>query len=271
MYSRNASTTLPSNSGFTSMRRTPKSHMRHMRSQLRVEADKAEHARSLDALNQGEWVVKGKRYNKIHCESTDADRIDHKLQDMESIKKTIHNSMSLIRPRKHKHNTETLCDKKNITEDKKKTTKDKKNTTKDKKRHKKKPVTSINNSFSILSLDSTDDESESAHEFPSLSMADFNEETKLIGPEDFPSPPTTTRKTKNSISFSDAVKSVPSLPVMTQKPPVEIIRPVPLAATKKRVSWGTIQHYQDESEDEDEEDDYFEIDFKPGDSWAKFV
>lgn len=208
--------------------------------QARHDAAKAEHVAASAAADDGEWVVKGKRHNKFEDkeptpeEKAEAARLQQ-LKDLKAIKKTISGSMSVIRERKRnkvnskKHDGKAAKNPKIVLGEKKKR--------------------SFANSFSLLAVDSTDDE------------GDNNVETFEVKPQEFPTLGTSVEtKAPSAIGYSFALKSGPKKKIEPKDFPSPPNTPVCLAnfvphdfsSPKKRVCWGD---YLDDVEMSDEEDD----------------
>lgn len=203
---------------------------RHYRS-AEQKARRDEHAAASHVASQGDWVVKGKRHNKMAAkeqtpqEKAEAARIQH-LKDLKAIENTLSGSMSVIRPRKRvrdavsfrKSDDSKSNNPKILLENTKKT----------------KSKISHNNSFSLLVVDSTDDEAET--------------ETFEVKPQEFPTlGATTTRQveTPSKISYSFALQSKPKKQIVPEDFPSPPKRRV-------RVCWAD----QVDAETSDEEDDF---------------
>ena len=192
--------------------------------QARHQAAKDEHIAAVAAADDGEWVVKGKRHNKVAPrELTNDEKAElarkQAIKDLEAIQKTISGSMSVIRERKRQR-------KNGSTEQKRRRVDKDESSTKTKKK------ISASNAFAMLSVDSTDDEAETVatsgyevqkSEFPSLAAPastpsrtmNYSNAAKQtvaapqpIGPQDFPDPPKTSIIIKkqvpsNTVSWAD--------------------------------------------------------------------
>ena len=193
--------------------------------QARHQAAKNEHLVAATAADDGEWVVKGKRHNKVapreltSDEKAEVARIQA-IKDLESIQRTLSGSMSVIRDRKRQR--------KNGSTEQKRRRVDNDETSK---KTKKKKI-SASNPFALLSVDSTDDEAETLptsgyevqkSDFPSLAAPastpshtmNYSNAAKQtvaasrpIGPKDFPDPPKTSIIIKkqvpsNKVSWAD--------------------------------------------------------------------
>ena len=192
----------PSKSGSKGRRYHPR---RSAEQQARHDAAKTEHTAASHAADQGEWVVKGKRHNKMATkeqtpqEKAEAARIQT-MKDLKAIEKTLSGSMSVINKKRTATSQGGNPKKPKIVLEEKKP--------------KGKNKIGAMNSFTLLAVDSTDDEDElevkpieiKSQDFPTLgapikvqasskisySFALQSEPTKKqIGPEDFPSPPKT--------------------------------------------------------------------------------
>lgn len=201
--------------------------------QARHDAAKTEHAAASHAADQGEWVVKGKRHNKMAAkeqtpdEKAEAARIQT-MQDLKEIEKTISGSMSVINRKRTAAKKEDNPKRRKIAVEEKKP----------------KKIKGIN-AFSLLVVDSTDDE------------ADV--EAFEAKPQEFPALASTSRKveTPSKISYSSALQTKPT---KKQIGPEDFPDP-----PKRRVCWA--DHLDDE-ETSDEEDN---LPIRPGQSWGDFV
>ena len=127
---------------------------RSLEHQARLDVAKTEHVAATHAVDQGEWVVKGKRHNKMAAkkqtpqEKAEAARIQT-MNDLKAIEKTLSGSMSAIRPLKRARDAVSLRKADDCKSKKPKIVLEK---------------TVINkkfnqmNSFSLLAVESTDDE-----------------------------------------------------------------------------------------------------------------
>jgi len=211
----------------------PRPHTYRRREQEALkQAVKEEHAAAAAAADDGEWVVKGKKHNKlVHVPTPEEQAELARLQqerELVSIQQTLSNSMSGIRPLKRKKVEK--AEKKDKAE-------------------KKKPA--LSNSFALLAVDSTDDEQDEPvvapikdDDFPTIAasapttfsaptvmsyskaLQKQQQHVKRIGPEDFPDPPT------HPVFFKSIIQD-------------------------------------QEDEDEDEEEDYKP--FKRGQAWTDFM
>lgn len=204
--------------------------------QARHDAAKTEHAAASYAADQGDWVVKGKRHNKMAAkeqtpeEKAEAARIQT-MQDLKEIEKTISGSMSVINRKRTAAKKEGNPKRRKIAVEEKKS----------------KKIKGIN-AFSLLVVDSTDDEAEDVKAF----------EAK---PQEFPTLASTSRKVENpsKISYSSALQTKPT---KKQIGPEDFPSP---PNTRVRVCWA--DHLDDE-ETSDEEDD---LPMRPGQSWGDFA
>ena len=203
----------PVKSGSKSRRYRPR---RSAEEQARHDAVKTEHVAASHAADQGEWVVKGNRYNMIAAkeqtpdEKAEAARIQT-MQDLKEIEKTISGSMSVINRKRAARLQGGNPKKRKIADEEKKP--------------KSKNKIGAMNSFKLLAVDSTDDEAEAdvkPQEFPTLGTSSIKVETP------------------SKISYSFALQS---------KPTKKQIEPEP----KRRVCWA--DNVNDVTSDE-EEDDY---------------
>ena len=203
--------------------------------QARHDAAKTEHAAASHAADQGEWVVKGKRHNKMAAkeqtpeEKAEAARIQT-MQDLKEIEKTISGSMSVINRKRTAAKKESNPKRRKIAVEEKKP----------------KKIKGIN-AFSLLVVDSTDDE------------ADV--EAFEAKPQEFPTLATTSRKveTPSKISYSFALQTKPT---KKQIGPEDFPDP---PKTRVRVCWAD---QLDDEETSDEEDD---LPMRPGQSWGDFA
>lgn len=234
--SRTTSTTV-SNQWFTPTKSGSKARRyRSAEQQARHDAAKTEHAAASHAAAQGEWVVKGKRHNKMAAkeqtpeEKAEAARIQT-MQDLKEIEKTISGSMSVINKKRTATSQGGKAKKPRIILDEKKT----------------KSKVSALNSFALLAVESTDDE------------ADV--EAFEAKPQEFPVLASTSRKVENpsKISYSSALQTKPT---KKQIGPEDFPDP---PKTRVRVCWA--DHLDDE-ETSDEEDD---LPMRPGQSWGDFA
>ena len=217
----------------------PRPHTYRRREQEALkQAVKEEHAAAAAAADDGEWVVKGKKHNKlVHVPTVEEQAELARLQqarELVSIQQTLSNSMSGIRPLKRKK-----VEKADKKAEKKA----------DKKAEKKKPA--LSNSFALLAVDSTDDEQDEPpapikeDDFPTITASvpttttaptvmsysralQKQQVVKCIGPEDFPDPPT------HPVFFKSIIKK-----------------------------------QQEQEDDEDDEEDYKP--FKRGQAWTDFM
>ena len=233
--SRTTSTTV-SNQWFTPTKSGSKARRyRSAEQQARHDAAKTEHAAASHAAAQGEWVVKGKRHNKMAAkeqtpeEKAEAARIQT-MQDLKEIEKTISGSMSVINKKRTAANKGGNPKKRKIAVEEKKP----------------KKIKGIN-AFSLLVVDSTDDEAEV--------------EAFKAKPQEFPVLASTSRKVENpsKISYSSALQTKPT---QKQIGPEDFPDP---PKTRVRVCWA--DHLDDE-ETSDEEDD---LPMRPGQSWGDFA
>ena len=208
--------------GHKSGRRHYNRTRRSAEQQARHDAAKNEHVAAAAAADDGEWVVKGKRHNKLapreptSDEKAEAARIQA-IKDLESIQRTLSGSMSVIRDRKRQR--------KNGSTEQKRRRVDNDETSK-KSRNTKKNKISASNPFAMLSVDSTDDEADTVatsgyevqkSDFPSLAAPastpsrtmDYRNAakqtvaaTRPIGPKDFPDPPKTSIIIKKQVPFN---------------------------------------------------------------------
>jgi len=230
----------------------PRTYRRREQQALK-QAVKEEHAVAAAAADDGDWVVKGKKHNKlVHVPTVEEQAELARLQqarELISIQHTLSNSMSGIRPLKRKKNEKKKDEKAEKKKDDKKVKKDKK-----------KPA--LSNSFALLAVDSTDDEQDEPpivmssktkdDDFPTIvasAPTTFSAPTvmsyskalqkqqqqhvKRIGPEDFPDPPT------HPVFFKSIIKKQ--------------------------------QEQEQEDEDEDEDDDYDYKPIKRGQAWTDFM
>lgn len=202
--------------------------------QARHDAAKTEHASASHAADQGEWVVKGKRHNKIVREPTPDEKAEaariQTMQDLKAIEKTLSGSMSVIKRKRAavslRKSDESNPKKRKIDSQEKKP--------------KSKSKIGAMNSFSLLAVDSTDDEDEveadlevkpieiKPQDFPTLGAPikvqpssntsyscalQTKQVKKQIGPEDFPSPPKTGVRWADHLNdFSDEEDDLPIRP-----------------------------------------------------------
>jgi hypothetical protein len=242
--SRNTSTV--SNQWFTTSKSGSKGRSyrprRSAEHQARLDAAKTEHVAASHAADHGEWVVKGKRHNKMAAkeqtpqEKAEAARLKQ-LKDLKAIEKTLSGSMSVIRPRKRTATSQGGNPKKPkiVLEEKKPKGKNK---------------IGAMNSFTLLAVDSTDDEDEVE--------AELEVKPIEIKPQDFPTlgAPIKVQASSN-ISYSFALKSKPT---KKQIGPQDFPSP-----PKTRVCWAD---HLDDQETSDEEDD---LPMRPGQSWGDFA
>lgn len=232
------SRTTSTNQWFTPTKRDSKGRRYRPRhsaeQQARHDAAKTEHAAASHAADQGEWVVKGKRHNKMAAkeqtpeEKAEAARIQI-MQDLKEIEKTISGSMSVINRKRAAAKKEGNPKRRKIAVEEKKP----------------KKIKGIN-AFSLLVVDSTDDEAETV-------------ETFEVKPQEFPALVSTSRKveTPSKISYSSALQTKPT---KKQIGPEDFPDP---PKTRVRVCWA--DHLDDFS---DEEDD---LPMRPGQSWGDFA
>ena len=234
-------TPTPVKSGFKNHRR----HRRSAKEQALHDAAKAEHTAASHAAAQGDWVVKGKRHNKIAVkeqtpdEKAEAARIQQ-IKDLKAIEKTISGSMSVINKKRTARSQGGNPKKPRILLEEKEEKKEKKE-------KKEKSIVTVTNSFALLAVDSTDDEAEA--------------EIFEVKPLEFPTLGTTSRKveTPSKISYSFALQSKPT---KKQIGPEDFPSP-----PKTRVCWAD-QLDDEETSDEEEEDD---LPIRPGQSWADLI
>jgi len=204
---------------------------RSVEEQARYDAAKAEHSLASVVVNTGEWVVKGKRYNKLVKEPTPEEKVNDlrikQAKDLKAIEKTISGAMSIIRQHKHK-NSETKRGQKQtkpqiVFE---------------------KPKQRKSNSFSVLHVDSSDNEIEA------------NANTESFEDDDFPVLGVVSSvKLPEKINYSFALKSNP----IKQNKPVDFTKPPSLVKN----CW------VDQFDEKDEEDDY--LPFQSGQKWGDFA
>lgn len=224
----------PTKSGSKARRYRPR---RSAEQQARHDAAKTEHTAASHAADQGEWVVKGKRHNKIAAkeqtpdEKAEAARIQQ-IKDLKAIEKTLSGSMSVINKKRTATSQGGKAKKPRIILEEKKT----------------KSKIGALNSFALLAVESTDDEAETV-------------ETFEVKPQEFPTLGTTSRKveTSSKISYSFALQTKPT---KKQIGPEDFPSP---PKTRVRVCWA--DHLDDE-ETSDEEDDLL---MRPGQSWSDFA
>jgi len=240
--SRTTSSTV-SNQWFTPTKSSYKGRRyRSAEQQARHDAAKTEHAAASHAAAQGDWVVKGKRHNKMAAkeqtpeEKAEAARIQT-MQDLKEIEKTISGSMSVInRKKRAAANKGGNPKKRKIAVEEKKP----------------KKIKGIN-AFSLLVVDSTDDEAE----------AELEVKTIEVKPQEFPvlSAPSRKVETPSKISYSFALQTKPTKkqigPEDFPDPPKTRIVP------KTRVCWA--DHLDDFSDEEDG------LPMRPGQSWGDFA
>jgi hypothetical protein len=229
----------PVKSGSKARRYRPR---RSAEQQARLDAAKTEHAAASHAAHQGEWVVKGKRHNKIVREPTPDEKAEaariQTMQDLKAIEKTLSGSMSVIKRKRAavslRKSDESNPKKRKIDSQEKKP--------------KSKSKVGAMNSFSLLAVDSTDDEAE----------ADLEVKPIEIKPQDFPTlgAPIKVQASSNT-SYSFALQTKPT---KKQIGPEDFPSP-----PKTRVCWA--DHLNDE-ETSDEEDD---LPMRPGQSWGDFA
>jgi len=208
---------------------------RSLEHQARLDVAKTEHVAATHAADQGEWVVKGKRHNKMATkkqtpqEKAEAARIQT-MKDLKAIEKTLSGSMSLINKKRTATSQGGNPKKPKILLEEKKP------------KGKGKSKVDAINAFSLLAVDSTDDEAEAevkSQEFPTLGA-------------------TTTRQveTPSKISYSFALQSKPKKQIVPQDFP---------SPPKTRVCWAD---HLDDQETSDEEDD---LPMRPEQSWGDFA
>ena len=183
--------------------------------QARHDAAKTEHAAASHAADQGEWVVKGKRHNKMAAkeqtpdEKAEAARIQT-MQDLKEIEKTISGSVSIINRKRTARLQGGNPKKRKIADEEKKP--------------KSKNKIGAMNSFKLLAVDSTDDEAEAdvkPQEFPTLGTSSIKVETP------------------SKISYSFALQSKPTKKQIEHEP-------------KRHVCWA--DNVNDVTSDEEEDD-----------------
>lgn len=218
--------------------------------QARLGAAKTEHAAARRAADQGEWVIKGKRHNKIVREPTPGEKAEaariQQLKDLKTIEKTLSDSMSVIKRKKRERATVSL---RKSDESKSKRPK----IVLEEEKPKSKNKFGAMNSFSLLAVDSTDDEAE----------ADLEVKPIEIKPQDFPTlgAPIKVQASANA-SYSCALQIKQ---VKKQIGPEDFPSP-----PKTRVRWADhLGDFSDEEDDfSDEEDD---LPMRPGQSWGDFA
>ena len=205
--------------------------------QARHDAVKTEHVAASHAADQGEWVVKGKRHNKIAAkeqtpdEKAEAARIQT-MKDLKEIEKTISGSVSVINRKRAATKKEGNPKRRKIAVEEKKP--------------KSKNKIGAMNSFKLLAVDSTDDEAEPE--------AELEVNTIEVKPQELSTLSTSSVKleTPSKISYSFALRS---------KPTKKHIEPEP----KRRVCWA--DNVNDDTSDEEEDD----LPIRPGQSWGDFA
>ena len=225
----------PVKSGSKGRRYRPR---RSAEQQARLDVAKTEHAAAGHAADQGEWVVKGKRHNKIVREPTPDEKAEaariQQLKDLKTIKKTLSGSMSVIKRKR---------DGISLRKGNESKSKRPKIVLEEKKPKKTKGV----NPFSLLAVDSTDDEDEAQLEVKPIE----------IKPQDFPTlgAPIKVQASSNT-SYSCALQTKP---VKKQIGPEDFPSP-----PKTRVRWA--DHLDDFSDEEDDD-----LPMRPGQSWGDFA
>lgn len=212
--------------GHKSGRRHHNRTHRSTEQQVRHDAAKNEHVAAAAAADDGEWVVKGKRHNKLapreptSDEKAEAARIQA-IKDLEAIQRTLSGSMSVIRDHKRQRKNGSTEQKRRCVDNDETSRKTKKT----------KKMISPSNAFALLSVESTDDEAYTVvtsgyevqkSEFPSLAAPastpsrtmDYSNAAKQtvtaarpIGSEDFPDLPNTSiiikKQTPTNNSWGD--------------------------------------------------------------------
>ena len=197
--------------------------------------EKAHHAAATAAADAGEWVVKGKKHNKVSLKEDKQEKKEDTAKMLKDIQKTLHGAMSTIRPLKRKR-----AEERGAAQQPRLVFSDEK----DEKKVSKKKTKAVNNSFALLAVDSTDDEADEV-------------EDVAIEPKDFPEPPKT-----SVFSYAKAAASAP-VPFVASSAPATAPASTPYKSLRQWTSFG------DEDDEEDEDEDYEKM--KPGSCWGDFA
>lgn len=212
--------------------------------------EKAHHAAATAAADAGEWVVKGKKHNKVSLKEDKQEKKEDTAKMLKDIQKTLHGAMSTIRPLKRKR-----AEERGAAQQPRLVFSDEK----DEKKVSKKKTKAVNNSFALLAVDSTDDEAEEVEEVEDVSK-ETKTNTRPIEPKDFPEPPKT-----SVFSYAKAAASAP-VPFVASSAPATAPASTPYKSLRQWTSFGD---EDDDDEDEDEDDDYEKM--KPGSCWGDFA